>query len=131
MIWKASDIVVRLDNGRFAEPALNDVGIDRPLYKKVNGTDLTRRFLEDTNKFLSNDLSFLFRLCYAPQFFIETVLRIDTDEIDIIDTRTAKDRLDLIPLVFAQESMVHKDAGELTSDRLREQNCRNRGIDTA
>ena len=111
IIRQSAYIVMRFDHRAFPKPAFDHIGINRSLYEKIYRADLLCLFLKYTDKFLSDDLSFCFRLRYSCKFFIKPVLRIDTDEIQIIGSVRPKYCFYLIAFILTQKPMVNKYAG--------------------
>ena len=70
----------------------------------------------------------LFWFADTSQFTKETILCIDADEIDVT---VAEYSFDFIAFVFAHQTMVNKDAGQLVADCFGEQFCNNRAVYTA
>ena len=70
------------------------------------------------HELLADALALGLRLCDAGQSLQEAVLRIDPDEANV---PLGEGGLYLVPLVQAQEAVVHKDAGELGAHGLGKQ----------
>lgn len=130
-VGQATDIVVTLDDGGLAEAALNDIGINRPLHEEIDLADLLRFGFKDTDEFLADDLALLLRLGHALEFFIETLLGIDADKVQIVRAVRAEHGFDLVSLVLSEEAVIDEDARQLLADRLREQDRRHGGVDAA
>ena len=92
---------MRFDDSGLTKPALNDIWVDCSLHEEIHCANLTRRFLKDADKLLSDDLAFRFGICYVLEFYIEAVARVDADKVDIVSTGCSKNSFDLIPLVLA------------------------------
>ena len=90
-----------LDNGALAKSALDHVWINGSLYQEINGADLLCFLFKNTDELFTDDLKFSLRPLHACQFFIESLLGIDTDEVKIVGTVWTEDRFHLISLVFA------------------------------
>ena len=130
-VRQAANIVVALDDGGLAEAALNDIGIDRPLHEEIDLADLLRFGFKDTDEFLADDLALLLRLGHALELFIETLLGVDADKVQVVRAFRAEHGLDLVALVLSEEAMIDEDARQLLADRLREQDRRHGGVDAA
>lgn len=130
-VRQAADIVVALDDGGLAETALNDVGINRPLHEEIDLADLLRFGFKNTDEFLTDDLALLLRFCHSLEFFIETLLGVDADKVQVVRAFRAEHGLDLVSLVLSEEAVIDKDARQLLADRLREQDRRHGGVDAA
>ena len=130
-VGQAADIVVALDDGGLAETALNDIGIDRPLHEEIDLADLLRFGFKDTDEFFADNLALLLRFCHSLEFFIETLLGIDADKVQVVRTFRAEHGLDLVALVLSEEAVIDEDARQLLADRLREQDRRHGGVDAA
>ena len=130
-VGQAADIVVALDDGGLAETALNDIGIDRPLHEEIDLADLLRFGFKDTDEFFADNLALLLRFCHSLEFFIETLLGIDADKVQVVRTFRAEHGLDLVALVLSEEAVIDEDARQLLADRLRKQDRRHGGVDAA
>lgn len=130
-VGQSADVVVALDDGGLAEAALDDVRIDRSLHEEVDLADLLRFGLEDTDELLADDLALLLRLGHALELFVEPLLGIDADEVQIVVPAGTEDGFDLIALVLSEEAVIDEDAGELLADRLRQEHRRHGGVDAA
>ena len=130
-VGQAADVVMTLDDGGLAEAALNDIGIDRPLHEEIDLADLLRFGFKDTDEFLADDLALLLRLGHTLELFIETLLGVDADKVQVVRAFHAEHGLDLVPLVLSEEAVIDEDARQLLADRLREQDRRHGGVDAA
>lgn len=130
-VRQAANIVVALDDGGFTETALDDVGINRPLHEEIDLADLLRFGFKDTDEFLADDLALLLRLGHALEFFIETLLGVDADKVQIVRAVRAEHGFDLVSLILSEEAVIDEDARQLLADRLREQDRRHGGVDAA
>ena len=67
--------MMRFDYGRFsAKSAFYNVRINCSLCQEVNGSDFLCFFLKDTDKFFTDNFSFLLRLCNSCKLVIITLL---------------------------------------------------------
>ena len=122
---------MRLNDRRLPETALNHVRIDRSLYEEVYRADFMRRFFKHADKFRADDLALLLGLRNTFELFIEPLLRIDADEVDVISTGAAEHCLHFVTLILAQKPVIDKDAGQIFADGFREQHGCNGGVYTA
>ena len=84
MVGQTADIMMRLNDRRLPETALNHVRIDRSLYEEVYRADFMRRFFKHADKFRADDLALLLGLRNTFELFIEPLLRIDADINDSV-----------------------------------------------
>ena len=110
--------MVGLDDGAVSEPGLYDIRVDRPLGEEVHCSDLLRLLLENADKLLSDNSPLLLRLLHSLQLLQIQGTGIDADKVQIVLSRRPEDGLHLIPLVLSKQAMVHKNAAELSPDRL-------------
>ena len=104
--------MVALDDGRFAaETGLHHVGIDGALSQEIHGTDLFGLLFKDADEFLTDDLTLALRLGDARQLAQEAGTGIDAADIHV--ELVLHDLLHLIALVLAQQTVIHKDTGQL------------------
>ncbi len=117
VVGQPSDIVMGLDRDRLAlhRDALDHIGIQRPLYQKIDIPDLARLLFEDSNKEVTDDLAFLFGVCDAHQGVEKTLRGIHADELDT--ERVPEQPLDLGPLVLPHHAVIDEDAGQLVANR--------------
>ena len=92
-----------------------------PCTKIIHGADLLGLFLEYADKFFADDLSLRLRLCHTGQLVIVTLLRIDTDKIQLIRTVRSEYCLYLIALILAKQTMIYKYTGQLLANCLGQQ----------
>ena len=124
--------MMRLNDSRLAtETTLHHIRINRSLGKEIDNPNFLRLFLKHADKLFTNNFAFRLWLCHARKLRIIPLLRIDTDEIEVKVPIRAKDSLNLVPLIFAQKTVVYKDTGKLVSDCTRQQTGRDRRIHTA
>ena len=93
-------------------------GIDGSLYQEIHGTDLLRLFLEYTDELFADDLSLMLRLGYTCQLAVETLLRIHTDEVQIVIAVGTEDCFYLITLILTEQAVIYEDTGQLLADCL-------------
>ena len=105
-----------LDNCRLAKAALYYIWIYGSLHQKINSTNFLGFFLKYTDKFFANNLSLTLWLSYALELFIETLLHIDTDEIQVKLSIRAEYAFYFVPFIFTKKTMVYEYAGQLFSD---------------
>ena len=116
-IRQTSHIVVGFDDGGFtAQSGLYHIRVDRSLNKIIYGADLMRDFFKYTDELFAYDLALAFRLLHTCKADIETVLRVDPDEIQVIGTIRPEHALDQIPFILAQKTVIYKYAGKVFPD---------------
>ena len=94
--------MVRLNHCGFsAQTTFYHIRIDGSLCQEVYCTDLFRFFFEDTDEFLTNNLSFLFWFGYTCQLVIISFLCIDTDKVQIELSLRSKDSFYFIAFVLS------------------------------
>jgi len=104
--------VVALDGGGVAQTGFDYVGVNCTLRKVVHLADFFAFLLEHADKFLADDLALALRLRNAGKFGKESLLRVHADKVDV---PFAEGLFHLVALVFAQQSVVDENAGELIS----------------
>ena len=124
-VGQSADVVMTLYDGGDVGAGLDDVGVYRTLNEIVNGADLPALVLEHTDKLLTDDLALRFGIGDALESAEEAILCVHTDEVYIA---VLKRRLDLVALVFAHETVVHENAGELIADSLAQKRRCNGGV---
>ena len=130
-IRQTAYIMVGLDYSRFTQTTFDNIWINSALYQEVYGTNLLGFFLKYANKLFTDNLTLLLWLFYTLQLFIESILHINPDKIQIIRAFWAKYSLNLISLILTEKAMIYKYAGELLANSLGHKNCCYRGINTA
>ena len=65
------------------------------------------------------------------QLFIEAVLGIDPDKVQVEVTGRTEDGFHLIALILAHKAVVHEDAGQLVADGLGQEGSGDGGVDAA
>ena len=66
----------------------------------------------------------MLRLRFARKLGIKTLLCIHADKVQVVISIGAKHRLNFIPLVLAQQTMIYKHTGQLIAYRFRQKNGR-------
>ena len=85
VIRQSSHVVVGLDHSGFtAQAAFHHVRINGSLHQEIHSSDLLCLFLKHADKLLADDLSLFLRLFHAGQPIVEALLRVYTDEVQII-----------------------------------------------
>src|SRR5215831_6421096 len=123
---------MRLDRHRRAageRHALDDVRIERALRQELGPAQLLGLLLEHLDKKRTDGLALGLGVALAGQRGKEAFACVDVDERDV--EVTAEERYDLLGLVLSQQSMVHKDAGELRTNGFMDEYGRDRTVDTA
>ena len=102
MVWQSAHIVVRLDNCRLTEAALDDICVDCSLCKEINCAYLLRFLFEHSDEFLTDDLTLRLWVCYASELCIVSLLSIYTHEVEVVLTLAAKYLFDMVSLVLTE-----------------------------
>ncbi len=113
MIRQTADIVMGLDDCTLANAGFYNIRINGSLGKEIHFADLLCFFFKDIDELSADDLSLLLRVRNTLELFIEVILGIDSDKVELIGTIGAKDCFDFIAFIFAQQAVVHKDTGQL------------------
>ena len=130
-IRKASYIVVGFDHCGFsAETALYNVRINGSLCKEIYSTDLLGFFLEDTDKFLTDDLTLRFRLCNTGKLVVISLLCVHADKVQVKLTIRSEYTFNLITFILTKKAMIYKYTGKLLADRSGKKSCCHGGIYT-
>ena len=108
--------MVGFDDCGLAEAAFDYIGINRALHQVIHRADFLCLFLEYADKLLSDELSLALRFRHALEPLIEAFFGIHADKIHIIGAIGAKDCLHLIPLILAEQAVIHKYAGQLLAN---------------
>lgn len=131
MIRQAANVVVGFDDGGFAEPAFDDVGVDGALDEEIDLSDFFRFPFKDTDKFFADDLALSLGVGDALELGVEGFVGVYADEVQVVGAVRAKHRRHFVPFIFPQEAVIDENAGELAADGFGEENRRHRGIDAA
>ena len=103
VVRKSAYIVVGLDNCGFStQSAFYNIGIDSSLCQKVYSTNLLCFFFKYTNELFTNNLTLALWFCNSCKLVIISLLRIDTDKVQVELTLVAKYSLYLITFIFTQ-----------------------------
>ena len=130
-IRKASYVVMGFDHCGFsAETALYNVRINGSLCKEIYSTDLLGFFLEDTDKFLTDDLTLRFRLCNTGKLVVISLLCVHADKVQVKLTIRSEYTFNLITFILTKKAMIYKYAGKLLTDRSGKKSCCHGGIYT-
>src|SRR5262245_37622164 len=124
--------MMRFDGGRWAAErgsALYHVGIKRALCQEIDAADLVRLRLEHIDEQLADHLALDLGVGDPLQRIEELRRGINGDERDVVVAAEEID--DLLRFAFAEQTMIHEDAGELVADRLMDEKRGNRGVDAA
>ena len=81
IIRESAHIMVGFDHCGFAKAGLDDIRINRTLDKEIYSADFFRFFFKHTDEFLTDNLTFRFRLGYSRKFTVKTLLSIHTNKI--------------------------------------------------
>ena len=132
-LGEPADVVMQLDVGGSAGqrlPAFDDVGVEGALREKTNtAIDLLGGLLEDLDETMSDQTSFLLGVRHSFKVAQEVLRRVDDAKVDV--EMTAERPFHEFTFVLSQKTVVHEDAGELVTDRTREQCSHHRGINAA
>jgi len=132
LVRQAADVVVGLDGRGGAvgiSARFDHVGIERSLRQKPRVRNREGLVAKHFDEHAANNFAFLLRVGNAGQLRQEPLARIGDMQIGFeVATETI---LDLFRLPLPQESVIHKDAGELRSDRAEQQSRRHRRINPA
>ena len=134
-LGQASDVVVALDGLRGAAHGLrlDDVGIERALHEPVDLAlgfgDAAGFLLEDGDEFFADDLALLLGVFDLGELAEEEVGGVNG--VDVEAKLAAQVLLHFLKFVFAQDSVVDEDAGELVADGAMDEDGSDGGIDAA
>ena len=90
------------------------------MHEEIHGTDFLCLFLEDTDKFLTDDFTFLLRLGDTGKFLIITFLGVDTDKVQLVVAIGTEDLFHFVSFILPQQAVIHKHTGQLVADGLRQ-----------
>ena len=116
--------------GFSAETALYNVRINGSLCKEIYSTDLLGFLLEDTDKFLTDDLTLRFRLCNTGKLIVISLLCIHADKVQVKLTIRSEYTFNLITFILTKKAMIYKYASKLLTDRSGKKSCCHGGIYT-
>ena len=123
--------MVRFDHCGFStETALYNVRINSSLCKEIYGADLLGFFLEDADKFLTDNLTFRLGLCNTCKLVVISLLCVYTDKVQVKLTVRSEYAFNLITLIFTEKAMIYEYTGKLLADRSGKKSCCYRGIYT-
>src|SRR5947207_301134 len=130
--WQTSDVVVALNHGRRIAAdwhRLDHVGIKRSLRQEFGFTRAFGRSFENFDESAADDFSFPFRFSYASQPGKEKSGGILVLQLDL--KMPTENLANHFRLAAAQQTIIHKNAGQLIADRLMKQGRGYTGIDAA
>ena len=110
--------MVGLDDCGFTETGFNHVWVNRSLYQEIDSSDFLCFLFENADEFFSDDFTFCFRFTDTGKFFIETFLAVDTDKVQVVWAVRAEYSFNFVSFIFAQKSLINKDASQLFADCL-------------
>mgnify|MGYP000290836516 FL=1 len=116
--------------GFSAETALYNVRINGSLCKEIYSTDLLGFLLEDTDKFLTDDLTLRFRLCNTSKLIVISLLCIDANKVQVKLTIRSEYTFNLITFILTKKTMIYKYTGKLLADCSGKKSCCYGGIYT-
>src|SRR5271156_4162222 len=120
------DLMARFRIGRLR---FDHVGIERSLDEIPNAVELVRFLFEDRDEFVTDADPLLLRLDDAGQAREESFRGVDLQDVEMEHVAERGD--DSLGFVCPQEPRIDEDAGQLRTDRARNQSGRDRGIDAA
>ena len=124
--------MVGLDHCGFsAQSGFYHIWIDGSLCQEIHGSDLLCFFLEDTDKFFSDDFTFFLRFCHTGKFSIITLLRVDTDKVQVKLSVRTENFLNLVSFVLSEQTVIDEYTGKLFSNCAGKESCGYRRIHTA
>ena len=100
MFRKSAYVVVGLDNSGFSKTGLNHIRVNRTLYEVIYFANLLCFFLKYADELFADDLTLALRIGYTCQLVVETLLCIDTDEVQLVRTVRTKYCLYLVTPSF-------------------------------
>ena len=121
--------MVALDDSGLAGAALHHVGVNGALAQEVHFAQLLALRLEDPDELLADDLPFPLRVLHACKLCEEALPGVDPDDVHV--KLFFEDPLYHVPLVLAQQAVVHENAGQVLADGLVHQHGGHRGIHPA
>ena len=131
-IRQAAYVMMALNRSGFAsQAAFHHVGVNRALRQIIHSADFLRFFLKYADKFLADNFTLLLRLAHACQLIVKALARVHADEVNIKLTALAKYGAYLLALVFTQQAVVDKYAGQLLADGFRQHSGAYAGIHAA
>lgn len=71
------------------------------------------------------------RFCHTGKFSIITLLRVDTDKVQVKLSVRSEDLLNLVSFVLSEQTVIDEYTGKLFSDGAGKKSCCNRRIHTA
>ena len=111
--WQTADVVVALDDGCVAAATLDDVWIDGTLCEIIDSTDLLAFVFKNADEFFADDLALALWIGDAGKLAEKTLGRIDADEIH---AAVGERCFNFVAFVFAHETVVNENAGELAAN---------------
>ena len=94
---------------------LDHVGIEGALGQEVDASEAGRLSLEDRDELSAHDPPLLFRVEYPAKLLQKAIGRIDVANVHV--EVAVHNRKNTLGLLLAEQSVVHKDTGELVADR--------------
>ena len=129
---QAAHVVVGLDDPRLAGGAgggFDHVWVDRALGEPARAVDLRGFALENVHERGADGLAFGFGLGHAGKYRQKALAGIDHAQLHGQRVGRPECRTYLIGLIFAQQAVVHEDAGQLFADGARDQRRHDARID--
>ena len=120
IVGQAAYVVVGLDHCGFtAKSALYHI---RDRWFPCTRKSTAPIFFASSSNTRMNSSPMIFLLCsgsgYTCQLAVETLLRIDTDKVQVIITVGTEDCFYLVALVLTEQAVIYKDTGQLLADCL-------------
>jgi hypothetical protein len=120
-------IVVALDNLTRVVDRLDDIWVDGTLTKPFSVGNLLSFLIKYLDKVAANDFAFLLRVSHASEVTIETRFSVYADDIEAEALVVAEY---ILKLIFAEQSVIHEDTGELVADSTVEEHSCDRAVYT-
>ena len=98
--------------------------------EEIHLADLLGFLLEDTDKFLTDDLTLRFRLCNTGELVVISLLCVHADKVQVKLTIRSEYTFNLITFILTKKAMIYKYAGKLLADRSGKKSCCHGGIYT-
>ena len=128
---QAADVVVGLDGGRrpLEGDAFDDVRIKVPWARYLHPAQFLRCLGKDADEFVADALAFHLRVGDALQQPQKLVGGVHVHQVQVV--MLPEQVQDFLGLVFAQQAVVHEDAGEAVADGPVHQDGGDRGVHPA
>ena len=118
--------MMAFDNGGIAKAAFNNIGVNCTLQKEVNLAQFFGFFIKNFYKFRADYFTLLLRVGYAFKLCQKLFARVNADKVKL--KLFFKSLLNLVALVMAHKTVVHKYAGKVFTYGFMHKNSRHGGI---